>query len=98
MIAMCVVSEIDGCAQNQAAKRMDIRELSEGTVRIAQPFGLTSQIEVRIEKKSSMRLQSKRKVRIEAANPNRTPASAPPNVILILTHFRTKKIGTYFIS
>ena len=72
---MCVVPQIVGSAQNQAAKRMDIRELSEGTVRIAQPLGLTSQIEVRIEKKSSMRLQSKRKVRIIAANPNRTPVS-----------------------
>ena len=48
---MCVVPQILGSAQNQAAKRMDIRELSEGTVRIAQPLGLTSQIEVRIEKK-----------------------------------------------
>ena len=75
---MCVVPQIVGSAQNQAAKRMDIRELSEGTVRIAQPLGLTSQIEVRIEKKSSMRLQSKRKVRIEAANQNRTPVCAPP--------------------
>ena len=32
---VCVVPQIVGSAQNQAAKRMDIRELSEGTVRIA---------------------------------------------------------------
>ena len=32
---VCVVPQIVGSAQNQAAKCMDIRELSEGTVRIA---------------------------------------------------------------